>query len=265
MSNEAAHIEQEVEVKVSYPNSMTSKPFQFPWTGTLQELWDAAYVKLEEGKKPGDELLNKDGASLSQYLSLTLREAHDRHLCPGFAFIIKSETGGAHPDYGVPVPNTPSKAAAAFEEHLRAYLKFLNAHDVSDLGIKVTDPLTMIVPLTGTGNGHSDEYTLRMNFGYYPEWPPSARFVNPETLLYENGKDTKWLPKIQGTNEIAVHPDYNGQGQLICNSMTLEFYLVNHSYSKKEHLWRPGMTFQSTLTVITWALSSPFYQGRQAG
>lgn len=256
--------EQEVMVKVSYPNSLASEEFRFPWTGTLQELWDLAYTKLGEGKKPEDELLNRDGGSLREYLNLTLRDAHERELCPGFFFVIKSETGGAHPDYGTPIPNTPSKAASAFEGHLANYLKLRSAKDPSELGMEVKDELTLVVFLTAKGNFLNDAYALRLHFGYYPDWPPSARFVNPVTLAYDKTIDRQWLPSIQGTNEIAVHPDYNGQGQLVCNSMTLEFYLVNHSYSKPEHLWRPEMTFESTLTVVTWALNSPFYKGRQA-
>jgi len=54
-----------------------------------------------------------------------------------------------------------------------------------------------------------------------------AVFVNPATGIYAPG-DQRWLPAISGTDEVAVHADYNGRGQLICCSATLEFWLVGH-------------------------------------
>lgn len=264
MSSVDVRSEHAVEVKVSYPNSLETVSFRFEWGGTLQQLWDMAYEELKEGRKPGDELLNDGGVSMAPYLGLTLLDAHDRHLCPGFIFVIKSETGGAHPDYGKPVLNTPSKAASAFEGDLLRYMTFRNATTPGEVGMRVLDPLTLIVPLTATGNSKKDDYTLRLHFGYYPEWPPSAQFVNPDTLIYDKTSDLKWLPLVQGTTELAVHADYSGQGQLVCNSMTLEFYLVNHGYNKKEHLWKPGLSFEATLKTIQWALGSQYYMGRQA-
>jgi hypothetical protein len=252
-----------VTVKVSYPNSFVKEAFKFDWSGTISELWDKAYEELNEGCKPNDTLLNQDGESLMDYLNLTLRELHETHLCPGFFFVIKSDSGGAHVDYEIPVPNEPSKAAAAFEEHLQQYLAFGGYSSIEETQMWKEEDLTLFVPLRATGNRHDDKYLLRLHFGYYPKFPPSARFLNPETKNYDKATDLYWLPRIEGTNEFAIHPDYSQQGQLICNSMTLEFYIVRHSYSNRDHLWKSGMTFESTLVPIMAALKSRYYMGRQ--
>src|SRR6266496_4143176 len=107
-----------------------------------------------------------------------------------------------------PVPVAPADAIAALEEDLPVVLK---GRTLEDVGWKRLDPLTLLVPMVGERPGQPDDpYLLRLGFGYYREWPASALFVNPETNDYRLGEDTKWLPKIEGTNEIAVHADYQG-------------------------------------------------------
>ncbi len=116
--------------------------------------------------------------------------------------------------------------------------------------------------------GTSDKYLLRLGFGYYPDWPPSALFVNPTTAHYEYPTDVSHLPRIEGTDEIQIHPSYNSNGQykvtqLICASITLEFYVIRHAV-KPEHLWDSGtQTFAATINGIAFWLKAPFYKGRQ--
>jgi hypothetical protein len=109
-----------------------------------------------------------------------------------------------------------------------------------------------------------DFVALRLGFACYPEWPPSALFVNPQTLSYDKAKDKCWLPKIEGCPEIAVHTDYMNRGQLICCSLTLEFYNILHDV-KPEHVWNSKEhNFSATINQVEWALRSPFYKGRHA-
>lgn len=160
-----------------------------------------------------------------------------------------------------PVPVPPADAIAALEEDLP---KVLKGRTLEEAGWTRLDPLTLLVPLVGgPPSVAGDSYLLRLGFGYYRDWPPSALFVNPETKDYQVGRDSKWLPRVEGWNELHVHADYNGTGQLICCSNTLEFYKVRHGMEAK-HLWDPGrQNFASTLRAIEWALRSTYYKGRQ--
>jgi len=161
-----------------------------------------------------------------------------------------------------PVLATPSDAIAAFERDLP---KALKNRTLEEAGWRRLDDMTLLVPLWAPKtNGLSDEYLLRLGFAYYPGWPPSALFVNPKTLSYDKAKDKCWLPKIEGCPEIATHIDYMNRGQLICCSLTLEFYNVLHDV-KPEHLWDSKKhNFAATINQIDWALRSPFYKGRHA-
>lgn len=159
-----------------------------------------------------------------------------------------------------PVAVPPAEAIAALDEDL---VKVLKGQSVEDAGWTRLDPLTLLVPVTGGRGEEGDGYLLRLGFGYYRAWPPSTLFVNPQTKTYEVGKDDRWLPRIEGCNELHVHADYDGRGQLVCCSNTLEFYRVRHGMEAK-HLWNPErQNFAATLGAIKWALRSTYYKGRQ--
>jgi len=159
-----------------------------------------------------------------------------------------------------PVPVAPAVAKAALEAHLS---KVLRGQSLEEAGWVRPDLLTLLIPLAGQlPGGEPDDFLLRFHFGYYPEWPPSAQFVNPETRRYTFPEDVSWVPKIEGTPEIQTHTNYNSGGQLICCSLTLEFYLVRHGVEEK-HLWdSKTMNFGATLYAIRRGLGPQFYKGR---
>ncbi|MBI2313631.1 MAG: hypothetical protein HYU77_14115 [Betaproteobacteria bacterium] len=143
--------------------------------------------------------------------------------------------------------------------------KVLRGGTVEGAGWYKVDPLTLLVPLYGQReDGSTDFYLLKLYFSCYPEWPPSAQFVNPQTLKYGGPVDKKWLPRIEGTNEIAIHDNYGDPGiQLICCSVTLEFYQVLHGVEDK-HLWdETTQNFHATLSAIRHVLKPPYYKGPQ--
>jgi hypothetical protein len=161
---------------------------------------------------------------------------------------------------GIPIPD-PAKGIEALERDLKIVL---GERDVGSVGWARPDTLTLLVPLFAATS--ADFYLLRLNFVCYPDWPPSAQFVNPQSLRYDGVVDKKWLPKIEGTNEIAIHPEYDNGGkkiQLICCSYTLEFYEVRHGVEER-HLWDSKVhTFNATLGAIRRCLVSAFYKGPQ--
>ena len=166
-----------------------------------------------------------------------------------------------------PVPNTPADAVVALDSHLPIVLR---GKTMSEVGWERPDLLTLYIPLSGQrADGKEDEYMLRLNFGYYPEWPPSAQFVNPQTKQYLYPDDVSWLPHFEGNSGIAMHTAYKNEScpqgrQLICCSMTLEFYLVRHGVDPR-HLWNSKRdNFAATLNAIRGVLQQPYYKGRQA-
>lgn len=162
-------------------------------------------------------------------------------------------------DGETPVPDL-TRGADALREDLP---KVLQGRTLEESGWCQPDLLTLLVPLFAQRDDRTtDFYLLRLYFNCYPEWPPSAQFINPQTLKYEGSVDKKWLPKIEGSQEIAVHDNYSNQGiQLICSSVTLEFYQVRHSV-KSEHIWDDKrQNFSATLAAIRHGLKPQFYKG----
>lgn len=163
-----------------------------------------------------------------------------------------------------PTPNTPSEAKRVLDDQLA---KMLGGETLADRGWARIDGLSLLVPLIGERpDGERDSYFLRLGFGYYPEWPPSALFVNPATLRYEYPADVPYLPRVENAQEMHVHPKYDvpgGCGQLICASVTLEFYLINHGVEDR-HIWNPAaQNFAATINGIQHWLKPPYYLGRQ--
>jgi hypothetical protein len=167
----------------------------------------------------------------------------------------------------VPIPNTPARAQAALDADLPVVLR---GRSLETAGWERPEPLTLFVPfIAAREDGTRDDYLLRLYFLYYPDWPPSAQFVNPKSRCYGHPEDLLWLPKIEGAGEIAVHAQYDmpggtGKIQLICASVTLEFYQVLHDVPERM-VWDPKVqNFAATIAAIDHGLRQPFYKGRQA-
>ncbi len=156
-----------------------------------------------------------------------------------------------------PVPD-PARGIQALERDL---IVVLRNRSVKEVGWCRSNDLTLLIPLWSTG---FDFYLLRLQFHCYPEWPPSAQFVNPVTTEYRAGEDVTWLPLVEAPH-IRVHADYsNSKRQLICNSSTLEFYELRHGLDNPDHIWRPeSQNFNHTLATIAQALQGDHYRGRQ--
>lgn len=151
---------------------------------------------------------------------------------------------------------------AAFARDLAHYL---DGRSLTQLGWEQPDDLTLLIPMFGVlATGERDLYLLRLMFDCYPAFPPWAQFINPITRKFVPTEDARWMPSTSGPADIGFHLNYNNnQGQLICSSMTAEFYAVNHDV-KPEHLWKEGThTFMSTVAAIRRGLVLGHYLGRQ--
>lgn len=152
-----------------------------------------------------------------------------------------------------------------FEEDLQHALNLHSAEAPADLGWRVHGPRSLLVPIIGTHADTVDQYLLRLEFLTGREWPPSAQFVNPDTLKYIVGQDTGHLPQL-GHPEVHVHPAYVSPTtstaiQLICCSATFEYYDVKHG-GEETTLWQSSDNFLVTLAAIRRAVGTPHYQGR---
>lgn len=162
-----------------------------------------------------------------------------------------------------PVLANPLLAQAAFEHDLAVVLKGRGV-TWEQSGWTRLNELALLIPMTGYPNQAAGEppFTLKLEFRHYPDWPPSAQFVNPNTRTYSYPADRCWLPKLDN-EEIKTHENYDNKGQLICSSVTLEFYDVLHGVEDK-FVWKhPRQTFAATLNQIEWALHH-HYNGRFA-
>lgn len=156
-----------------------------------------------------------------------------------------------------PVAN-PARGIESFARDLAVVLA---GKALDDLSWARPDDLTLFIPMQSRA---ADLFLLRLQFQFYPEWPPSAIFVNPLTRNYVIGADAVWLPKINAPH-LQVHQNYAGKDrQLICNSSTVEFYELGHSVEQR-HVWNEQTSnFALTIHTINSALRGEHYGGRQS-
>lgn len=83
------------QVTFEHVNSLTKVKFKAEWDDLLSTLWDTAYTKLTEPRRPDDRLQSADGTDLMGSLGLTLRQAQEQKLLKGHHFQIVGPTGGA--------------------------------------------------------------------------------------------------------------------------------------------------------------------------
>lgn len=148
------------------------------------------------------------------------------------------------------------------EEHLPRVLAF-KKQTMEELGWRRLSDRSLLVTLKGFHSGQHDDYLLRLDFLTGAAWPPSARFVNPDTLDYTLHADQHHLP-ILASPEVHMHPEYaSGDGrtlQLICCSAVYQYYDVSHG-GDDSILWRDTDTFLTTVGAIERAFAT-HYTGR---
>jgi hypothetical protein len=153
--------------------------------------------------------------------------------------------------------------AAALDQDIPRVLNLLGAQSLEQVGWSRPNKLTLLVPMWGMSGATRDDYLLRLGFQAYRRWPPSAQFVNPATLAYQNPEDQKCVPRL-ASNECHTHLAYpkpgGGEVQLVCCSAVMEFYEVLHDVNA-EHVWRETDTFYKTIMAIQKAFGSA-YGGR---
>lgn len=152
--------------------------------------------------------------------------------------------------------------ADALEQTLPVVLKALRVSDLAELGWRRLGANSLLIPMVGNKDGQEERYLLKLHFKAGRAWPPSAQFVNPDTLNYEYPSDQQHLPTLSASycHVHAAYPQPPRTLQLICCSATYEYYQVLHS-GDDTYLWRDTDTFLVTLGAIERAFRES-YAGR---
>lgn len=170
----------------------------------------------------------------------------------------------AEPNVKPPVDLAAGRAVLAVT--LPRVLSALGAESMEALDWSQPNANTLLVPMQGRLGDVVEPYLLKLHFRTSQDWPPSAQFVNPETLNYDRERDRHHLPDLRSP-EAHMHPAYQDPHgrllQLICCSATFEFYDVLHPLHEARHLWKPTDTFLLPLRAIERAMAN-HYHGRHA-
>lgn len=155
------------------------------------------------------------------------------------------------PDRPLPTVSDPEEAREAFLRHRDAALEGYTWEE--------DGPLSILVHLEGRRpSGEVDSYLARFRFLYYPTWPPSVTFINPDTKRY----DPAYWPNGGGPS-LAFHPTYGDAPEgMVCNSMFFEFYFWGGHAPDEAIRWNPQRhTFAASLNELRIHLLPPYYQG----
>lgn len=170
-------------------------------------------------------------------------------------------------------PVDPEVAARTFHRHLDAY--WAN-RDLGSRGWSRTDldDLHAVVSIPACrDDGTTEPYFVRLGAEYYDPYPPTVLIVSPADGWPRARSGTTWWPRLARPGWIALHDNYRypgGQGQapfegqLVCFSMTAEYYMSNHSPTEDQK-WQQGRhTVAATLSRLAEVLAPPYYQGPDA-
>ena len=169
-----------------------------------------------------------------------------------------------------PNKNNPELAKSQFKEDLEGVPKYY----VKRYGWRLKpefDDLRLYMDMWSVDGeyNHKDDFHVVMDMSYYNNWPPGVTFINPTTKVFDPNTDMRWLPKISSKPDgidIAYHVAYElttgTTKQMVCNSMTLEYYQSNHNPDADER-WDPNKhTLFATISMIQTMLTEPHYGGR---
>ena len=164
---------------------------------------------------------------------------------------------------GHPVQTDPEIAAATFRTHLE---RLAASGAVKELGVTwdFIDNLHVLVHFEGLrADGTRDPYRVLLGAEFYDLWPPTAAFIDPETMQPPVAT-SPWWPAITNPPWGAFHHAYPFQNaqprQLICITFVAEYYMTQHNPSELS-VWRQGKhTVAATITRIAELLRSPIYR-----
>ncbi|GLY38865.1 hypothetical protein Amsp01_048890 [Amycolatopsis sp. NBRC 101858] len=180
----------------------------------------------------------------------------------------------------VPVSADPEVATAVFTQHVAEVSASAQAREHGWVFTPI-DPLHVVVTLTATRpDGGHDTFHVKLGAEFYDAFPPTTSFVSPprgeapgvppRNGWQEASPASQWMPTVTAQTGFAVHhsytyppeaswPDmYRPPRQLVCCSMTFEYYISSHTPTDGQR-WTSGRhTLAATLNRIQDALTDTY-------
>ena len=166
-------------------------------------------------------------------------------------------------------PGDPAVVARTFSSHLDKYWRN-SARAEKGWTRTMIDDLHTVVTIPARADGSSDPYYFRLGAEYYDTYPPTVLLVAPEPGWPRARAGTTWWPVVAPPSWCALHDSYQYcdaqghplfEGQLLCFSMTAEYYMSNHGPTDAQR-WTPGRhTVAATLSRLGEILSPLYYRG----
>lgn len=168
-------------------------------------------------------------------------------------------------------PADPQIAAATLRSHLDAYwenrtleAKGWERRDIDELHVVVTIPAQR-------QDGGSDPYHVRLGAEYYDAYPPTVLFVSPDPGWPRAREGTTWWPtfphrpdwfQLHDSTDFRDGAGVFAQGvQLVCFSMTAEYYMSDHNPTPTQKWVAGERTVAATLSRLAEVLAPPYYGG----
>lgn len=169
-------------------------------------------------------------------------------------------------------PVDPEVAARTFQRHLDTYWANRGL-DSTGWSRTAVDELHTVVSIPARRpDGATEPYFIRLGAEYYDPFPPTVMFVAGTSGWPRARVGTTWWPQLSPPGWFALHDSrtYTGpggqsfEGQLVCFSMTAEYYMSDHSPTENQR-WRQGRhTVVATLSRLAEVLGPPHYTGPSA-
>lgn len=164
----------------------------------------------------------------------------------------------------------PEVASRSFTSHLEKYWSNSSREAKGWSRTSIDDLHTVVTIPARRADGGVEPFYFRLGAEYYDAFPPTVLIVAPEDGWPRARAGTTWWPMVAPLPWCALHDTYAftdpvGQpmreGQLVCFSMTAEYYMSNHSPTDAQR-WTPGRhTVAATLSRLGEILSPPHYGG----
>jgi hypothetical protein len=167
----------------------------------------------------------------------------------------------------------PDIASATMSIHLDTVWANRKLQEVGWERQQVDELHTMVTIPARNVAGEVHPYYVKFGAEHYDLYPPTVLIVAPTEGWPRARAGTPWWPVVAGLPPwIGLHDSYpyaeNGQlrfeAQLVCVSVTAEYYISNHGPTAAQR-WRQGRhTVSATLSRLEEILSPPYYQGPSA-
>jgi hypothetical protein len=157
-------------------------------------------------------------------------------------------------------------------DHLDSYWANRGLEEKGWERCKVDDLHTVVSIPASRPDGTIDRYYVKLGAEYYDAYPPTVLFVSPDHATWPRARaGSTWWPTFTSTpNWFQLHDSSNFHNngtvfasdvQLVCFSMTAEYYMSGHSPTEAQR-WVPGRrTVAATLSRLHEVLSPPYYGG----